>query len=32
MASMGRPRTFDRDQAIEDAMHLFWENGYDPPR
>ncbi|NBI45221.1 TetR/AcrR family transcriptional regulator [Burkholderia sp. ISTR5] len=29
MASMGRPRTFDRNQAIEDAMHLFWENGYE---
>lgn len=29
MAQMGRPRTFDRDQAVEQAMHLFWEHGYD---
>lgn len=29
MAQMGRPRTFDRDQAIEQAMLLFWEYGYD---
>ena len=29
MAQMGRPRTFDRQQAIEQAMHLFWEQGYD---
>lgn len=26
---MGRPRTFDRQQAIEQAMHLFWEQGYE---
>lgn len=29
MATMGRPRTFDRDAAITQAMHLFWEHGYD---
>lgn len=29
MAQMGRPRTFDRDRAITEAMHLFWEHGYD---
>lgn len=29
MAQMGRPRTFDRNQAIEQAMHLFWEHGYE---
>lgn len=28
MGSMGRPRTFDRDVAITEAMHLFWEHGY----
>ncbi|RUR34354.1 TetR/AcrR family transcriptional regulator [Vreelandella nanhaiensis] len=29
MAQMGRPRVFDRQQAIEQAMHLFWEQGYE---
>lgn len=29
MATMGRPRTFDRDKAIEDAMFLFWQHGYE---
>ncbi|MHC1479862.1 TetR/AcrR family transcriptional regulator [Frateuria aurantia] len=29
MATMGRPRLFDRHQAIEQAMHLFWEYGYE---
>jgi len=29
MATMGRPRTFDRDQAIEQAMYLFWQQGYE---
>jgi AcrR family transcriptional regulator len=29
MATMGRPRTFDRDKAIEEAMFLFWQHGYE---
>lgn len=29
MAQIGRPRTFDREQAVEQAMHLFWQHGYD---
>lgn len=29
MAQRGRPRTFDRDEAITSAMHLFWEYGFD---
>ena len=29
MAQMGRPRTFDRDEAIRQAMALFWQHGYE---
>ena len=29
MATMGRPRTFDRDKAVEQAMYIFWQNGYE---
>lgn len=29
MAQRGRPRTFDRDEAITSAMHLFWEHGFE---
>lgn len=29
MSQRGRPRTFDRDEALTSAMHLFWEHGFD---
>lgn len=29
MATMGRPRTFDRDKAVEQAMYIFWQHGYE---
>lgn len=25
----GRPRQFDRDEAVRQAMHLFWQYGYE---